>query len=645
MNNKWLTFGGLGIAVILLFAVNIVSSNIFQGVRLDMTKNELFTLSDGTRNILAKLQEPVTLRLFLSRKRATDLPIHPHTVRVRELLNEFERAAGGKLRVQHIDPEPFSEDEDRAVGYGLQGFPLEDGESTFYFGAVATGPTDEEVVIPFFSPNREEFFEYDLAKLIYQVAFPDLKVVGLISTLPISGGAQNGPQGINAPPQPAWTVIEQMRQLFEVRDVDVDADEIPDDIDVLMLVHPKNLPAETLYAIDQFALAGGRILVFVDPNAESDYLSGPAGAVASDLGKLFSAWGVQFEPNKVIGDLRLAQKVSYNQEGRPAHIDYPIWMSPTQEQLNEEDVVTAKLGSLNFASAGRLTPLDERTTEFTPLVKTTPAATELDAGEVRFMRDPAALLRNYRAANQSFTLAARVTGTIKSAFPDGPPKAAAEAADPKAASDATAEDKPAAPKHLKESKEPLNAIIVADTDMLQDRFWVHVQPVLRVPIPIAANGAFVINALDNLVGSSDLINVRNRGQFSRPFTRVNQLRQEAEIKFREKEKKLLARLQDTERKLLELEQGKQKDSSLVLNKAQLQEIERFRDEKIEIRKELRQVRHKLDRDIQRLEATVKFANIGLMPLLIGVGGIFIAVQRNKRRNRRKRAVSETPTRS
>lgn len=636
MNKKFLTGSGLALAIVLFFSVNVLSNVTLKSARLDLTENQLFTLSEGTRNILQSLQEPITLRFYLSKQLATSLPgINSYAIRVQELLEEFEQAAEGKLTLLVIDPEPFSEEEDRAVGYGLQGVPVSSTNTLFYFGLVGTSSVDEEEVIPFFQPDREEFLEYDLAKLVYQLDHPTQKVVGLLSTLPLDGAPPNPfmPGGGGQP----LMVMDQIRQLFDVQTLEPDVTEIPETIDVLMIVHPKHLSEGTLYAIDQFVLRGGRALVFVDPHAEADRgTPNPQNPMAalqepkhSDLKKLFTKWGVTLTPGKVVGDLPLAKKVNFRRQSRMQVVDYPVWIDLPPTHLNHEDIVTGHLPNLTLATPGILTKIEGSTTELIPLVQSDKAAMQIEASKLRFMSDPSSLLRTYKPEDRMFILAARLTGTVETAFPDGPPE-------PPASQDNTGNGDKKAPEpstHLTKSQEPINVIIIADTDMLQDRFWVQVQTFLgqRIGFPTAGNGSFVTNALDNLTGSNDLISIRNRGSFSRPFTLVRAIQQEAEQRFRQKEQQLQERLKTTEQKIQELQRNKPESGSLILSPAQQEEMARFRQELVQTRKELRAVQHALQKDIAGLESLVKFVNIGLMPLLITVGGVGLSLYRMKRR--------------
>ena len=638
MNIRLLTGSGLAVAVVVFFTVNVLSHVAFRSARFDLTEQRLYTLTEGSRNILQGLDEPVTLRVYLSKKLAVELPgIQGYTNRVLELVQEYEQAAAGNLILHVIDPEPFSEEEDRAVGYGLRGVPLDAGNVQFYFGLVGTNAMDDQELIPFFQQSREEFLEYDLTKLVYRLGNPKQKVVGLLSTLPMDGGPQmpfpQAPSG-SAP----WMIMDSIRELMEVKVLDKAVTEIPEAVDVLMVVHPKQLGEPTLYAIDQFVLRGGRAVVFVDPHSEADRVlpnpQNPMGMQAprnSDLGRVFDAWGIELVDGKVVGDLPLAKKVNFQKQSRMMVADYPVWIDLAPRQLNAEDVVTAKLPNLTMASAGILRKKEGSETEWTPLAETDDQAMQIEAARLRMMPDVEGLLRDYRPEGETLTLAARLTGKVKTAFPDGRPEAA-DVDQPGNPGDDKASKHP---PHLAESADPINVIVVADTDMLQDRFWVQVQNFLgqRIGIPTSANNDFVTNALDNLTGSHDLISVRNRGSFSRPFTLVRAIQQEAEMQFRQKEQVLQQRLKETERKIQELQSRKEDQTTVILSTEQEAALDGFRQELVATRKELRNVQHELQKNIESLENVVKFLNIGLMPLAIAVGGVVFSAYTMRRRLR------------
>ena len=642
MNSRMMTATGVVLAVVLLFAVNILASRLLGPARIDLTEHRLFTLSEGTRGILTSLDEPVTLRFYLSQRELERVPgIGGYADRVRALLEEYRRIAGGKLTLRVIDPEPFSEEEDRAVGYGLRGVPLGLDEGIFYFGLAGTNSVDDEEVIPFFTAEREQFLEYDLTKLVHNLSNPEQKIVGLLSSLPVEGQGppmQAAMGGMGAQP---WMVVDQIRQLFELRSLHPTLDEVPDDIDVLMLVHPQTLPREALYAIDQYVLGGGRVVAFVDPYSESqqDAMAGglmqPAASNRSEIDELLSAWGVTLGED-VVADLELALKVRMEQGGRILTFDYPVWMNITPSTFDHEDIVTGNLANLGFGTPGYLEPVEGTTTTFTPLVTTTPRAAQFTPAQVAAVTtDPRDLLDDYVTHDRPYTVIARVSGKVRTAFPDGRPvrELSGDEADEEAADNqAEAGTEPKA-EHLSASTEDAQIIVVADADMLADRFWVVVQEFLgsRIAIPSAANGTLVINALDNLTGSSDLISVRNRGTFTRPFTRVVALRQQAERAFRAKEQELIAQLETTERRLVELEESNQGNEALVLTDTQRDELVRFRQDRVRIGKELREVRRQLHADIERLESWLKFANIALVPILIGLVGLVAGVMQIRRR--------------
>ena len=642
MASRLMTTTGVVLALVLLFAVNILASRILGPARIDLTENRLFTLSEGTRAILANLDEPVTLRFYLSQRELERVPgIGGYADRVRALLNEYKRLSGGKLALHVIDPEPFSEEEDRAVGYGLRGVPLGLDEGNFYFGLAATNSVDDEEVIPFFASEREQFLEYDVTKLVHNLTKPKQKIVGLLSSLPIEGQGppmQAAMGGMGAQP---WMVVEQIRQLFELRSLHPKLEEIPEDVDVLMLVHPQTLPREALYAIDQYVLRGGRVVAFVDPYSETQQpgmaagFMQPVGSRRSEIDELLSAWGVTLGDD-VVADLDLALKVRMEQGGRVLTFDYPVWMNVTPHTFDQDDIVTGNLGNLGFGTPGYLEPAEGATNTFTPLVTTTPRAAQFTTSQVAAVTtDPRDLLDAYTSQDRAYTVVARVSGRVRTAFPDGRPLPAStdeEGNEPAGEDEAGSEAEPKA-EHVSESTEDAQIILVADADMLADRFWVVVEEFLgsRIALPSAANSTLVVNALDNLTGSGDLISVRNRGTFTRPFVRVVALKQQAERAYRAKEQELIAQLEETERRLVELEESNQGNESLIITDAQRDELVQFRQERVRIRKELREVRRQLRADIEALESWLKFANIGLVPILIGLTGLAAGLLQLRRR--------------
>lgn len=630
MNKKVLTGSGLIMAAVLFGVFNMVSNAAFSSARFDLTEHDLYTLSEGTKNVLESLREPITLRFYLSKALATGLPgIKSYATRVQEMLEEYAQVAGDQLYLEVIDPEPFSEEEDRAVAFGLQGIPLDGGSTQFYFGLAGTSSTDELEVISFFQPEREEFLEYDLTKMVHTLANPKKKVLGLLSTLPIDGSGGMPFMAQQGGSQP-WLILSHIEQMFEVKKIEPTTAAIPEEISVLMIVHPKSLSEATLYAIDQYVLRGGHVMIFVDPLAESDSGGGnpmnPMGGGGprnSDMPTLFAAWGLELVKGQVLGDLPLAKKVQVQQQNRLQVVDYPVWIDFRQEHFSDKDIVTAQVPSITVASAGIIRKKGETGTMVEPLIQSDEAAMQIEASRLSVMPDVSGLLNSYRPEGEKFIVAARVTGTVKTAFPEGKPKAAANTSEnPDMASEAETQTK----DHLTESKDSINVIVVADTDILQDRFWVQVQNFFgqRIGIPNSGNGTFVTNALDNLTGSNDLISVRSRAGYSRPFTLLRMLQQEAEQRFRQKEQVLQEQLKATERKIQELQSQKPEGNAMILSVEQQEAMGQFRKELLQVRKELRGVQHELGKNIESVERWVKFINIGLVPLLIGIVGVWIS---------------------
>ena len=629
---------GLGLAVILFFAVNIFSNTAFKSMQLDLTDDKLFTLSEGTKRVLASLDEPVDIRLYFSRALGERSPDNAryHT-RVRELLLQYAEIADGKIRLTFENPEPFSSSEDRAVAFGLEGIPVNEAGDQGFFGLAATNSTDDQVIIPFFATERETFLEYDLTKMVQRLVNPTQKTVGLLSTIPVAGGYV--PEFGTTQ---RWPVVERIMEFFLIMPLPTEVREIPEEVDILMLVHPVGLNPHTMYAIDQYMMRGGKALAFVDPVAEAEAASTrkqgfrPRG---SDFNKILERWGVRMVPGKVAADLDAARRVNVRQGAQIKVADYIAWLSLTEPNFDTGDVVTSDMSLLNVASAGVLEPAKDSAVALTPLVTSGQRAQKIDALKIRNGADVMALFREFKPEEQDLILAARVTGKGTSAFPDGPPPNKA-APGPRAAA---AQQKTG---HLKDGKNPLTAIVVADVDMLHQRFWLEVNESMgqRVMVPNANNGDFVVNALDYLSGSDALIGLRARGKSTRPFTLVQEIRKDAEQRFSDKEAQLQEKLVGAQNRLNELMSREADQSDTILQNNQKRALEESRTEIVGIRTELRDVQHELRKDIERLESWMKFFNIAAVPLLLGVVTlVFTVVGRMRRRARvmATRLVSET----
>ncbi len=608
------------IAAIVLAAIAFVGFNIaidagITTARIDLTENGRFTLSRGTRNIIDNLPEPVTLKFFYSKQTATDYAqTRAYAGRVRDLLREYAARSHGKIVLEEIDPEPYTPAEDEATSNGLTAAPTDSGD-VVYFGLVGSNRIDGKEAIAYFTPDREPYLEYDISSLIYRLGTPKKPKLAILSTLPMDGGAA-AMQGGARP----YVIYQELAQTYDTEMLAPDFKSIPADADVLMILQPGALSDAQNYAIDQFVLKGGRALVFVDPYSElAQANSGGgdpsmAGPSYSSLPRLFQAWGIGFNPNKVVGDLNLAQRVQTSNDPRNPVSVYPVWLHLTPDQFDAKDPVTANLQSLNLASAGSLRPRKDATTHFASLIGSSNKAALLDAEEVRMNPRPDDLLSAINPTGASFIIAARISGPAKTAFPDGPP---ADAGLPE----------------IKSAKN-INVVVMADTDIFDDRFWVRVENLYgkQVAAPFADNGAFVMNAVENLMGSGDLISLRTRATGDRPFTVVRELQARAQAQFQQQEQALQARLTDTQQRLHDLQQG-QDGRGVGLTAEQQQAIERFKRQLADTRADLREVQHNLRKDIDALGTRVAFINIALVPLLVSAFAIGLAWLRRRRRAR------------
>jgi len=620
-NRSFYLVGILVLLPILFVTLTILSSVFLKGNRFDLTENSLYTLSEGTLNILDNMDEPVNLKLYFSENVSRELPQFRSYARwAGEMLEEFAQQSGGKLTLRRIDPVPFSPQEDQAAQYGLQGVPVGTVGDMLYFGLVGTNSLDGLQVMPFLQPEKEKFLEYDLARMVYSLSHPEHKKVGLISSLDMQPGFDPATQSVRE----AWVIYQQFNQLFELQDIPVDTAVLPADLELLVLVHPKDLGENLLYQIDQFVLRGGRVLAFMDPLAELDTGGDPNDPMArmnaggsSSLGPLLQAWGIGFDTDQVIGDRAYALQVN-TAPGQPPSRHLGI-LSVNSEGLNSTDVVSVDLQSVNLSSTGWLVQLEGASTGFEPLVESSGSAAPIEAMRLRFLSDLDDLSRDFEPTGDKYTLAARITGRVKTAFeqpPEGFPLMG----------------------HTKESVEAgINVVLFADTDVLTDRLWVQKQNFLGQTIvnSFADNGTLVANIADQLLGSSDLIGIRARASSTRPFDRVDALRLSAEAQFRDTEERLQAELEETEMTLTEMQSIRQDGELTVLTPEQQSEVQRFIDRKLQIRGELRQVQHDLSRDIEKLGMRLKFINIVLVPVLIIILALVFGHMRRKRRERGK----------
>ena len=630
MSRKLYGWIGLAVLLVLLVAINTASLQALKGARADLTQDKLYSLSEGTRNILSRIDEPVTLQFYYSRGVARGVPvIEGYAQVVQELLEQYAAISGGKVRLEVVEPEPFSPEEDEAVRAGLRGVPVNAAGDNLFFGLVGRNSIDEVEVIPFFTTQREKYLEYDLTQMVHRLANPQQSVVGVVSSLPVLGDQMgfNVLRDQREIEQP-WVVMSSLQRLHEVRQVDPAAGPIDDEISLLLLIHPKDLSDQALHAIDQFALSGKPILAFVDPFAEQDLPAfNPQNPMdrlranrSSSLGPLLDAWGVEYDLSQVAGDRELAVNVQYQSQRGVQNADYVAWLAFTPDDIESDDFVLAELDRLNLLTPGAFSAKEGATTTFTPLLQTTEKSKLIPSTDFNFGLEPTQLLKDFKDSGERMTLAARIMGPAKSAFPDGAPGAAEEGAEP-------------AP-HVAEGE--INVILVGDSDFLTDRLWVQVQQFAgqRLIMPFASNGDFLSNAVDNLLGSTDMAKVRSRGTFARPFDVVDELEQQAQDRYREREEALQAELEATQTRINELQRDRKGASAFTLSPEQQAELDNLREKITETRKELRGVQRQLRGEVEGLGKRLALINMFAMPALLiaaAVGSWGLRLSRRRRR--------------
>ena len=627
-NGNRLAIAGLTLLLILFLSVNVLSSGWLTSARLDLTKDKLYTLSESTIKLLKDVKEPVTFRLYLSGGLAQAVPhLGIYANRVRDLLLEYQSVSNGKVKLEVLDPAPFSSIEDRAVAAGLRGIPAVSGGDNMYFGLVGSNTTDDIETIPFIQIDREAFLEYDLSKMLYALVTSKPTVVGIVSTLPTDGTMKVTATGRQEPVAP-YVVRNQIGELFETRFLGKEIDEVPSDVNVLMVVHPKNQSARTIFAIDQYLLAGGKAIIFVDPFAEVEGMQGQMlGSTigGSSLDRIFKVWGLEYDINTVVGDRLSARKVLPEAGNRP--IEYLPWLELRGPSLDRSSPITSGIDVVALASAGHLSVKDNSSLKITPLLISSPGAGLIDSKKVQGFRNPKKLLREFKADKKQFILAGRITGSVQTAFPDGVP------APGKDQDGKLVEVNPWQSPILTQSESPLDIIVVADADILADRFWVIMRDFAgqRVPVPTANNGDFVLNSIDALAGSSSLMELRGRGSASRPFKVLQDIQKTASRKFEDKERGLRQTITKTEKKLQQLRRRNPESSAKVVSERDRREMEKMQREILGFRSELRKVRRSLTQDYQRLEMQLWFLNIALVPILLIIFSIALSVIRIIRR--------------
>lgn len=598
------------LVAILGFAIIIVFSNtFFKSARLDLTEQQLFTLSEGSKAIVEAVKEPIHVYFYFSEESSRELTqLRTYAARVEALLEEYASHSKGNIVVTRIDPEPFSEAEDDADAYGLQKVPVGGAGDGLYFGIVANNALDGTEVISFLQPDKEAFLEYDISQMLFRLSQAVKPKIGLFSALPVKD--QVNPQTFQM--QPGWQSIKEIEQLFEVVDVDAEATTIDADINLLLLIHPKTVSESLQNAIRAYLARGGALIGFIDPLAELDQQGGnpmtpslPVGQ-ASDLNWLTADWGVRLSESQVLGDAELALSVA-GTDGAPQRHLAILGLGPNQ--ISDDEVMTAGLESINVSSAGLFEMIDPKV-DISRVLSSSIYGAGLPKEQLQFLRNPRDLEASYTPGTKPLEVAIALRGVLPRSM----------VAPKRDKSSGEGEVPSLEPSEALDQAEQvaINVLLISDTDLLSDRLWVQVQNFFgqQVATAWADNGSFLVNAVDYMVGSADLIQIRSRGRYTRPFEVVQNLKRDAEAKYLDSANQLQLELTETEQRLAELESQQVAEGLLTLSPEQAAALESFQQEKLRIRKELRDVRHGLDKDIEGLGANLKLINIGLLPLLL-----------------------------
>lgn len=641
MNKKILSLVAIVFLVALFFGVNIIAQGLFRSARLDLTADKLFTLSEGARAIARSVDEKIKIRFYFSSKAAVDRPAFLSMAkRVQEILGEFASASGGKVEVTVINPEPYSEEEEQAVQDGLEPMPLTTKGDVMFFGLAGTNSVNGKQTIPQFDPRSERLLEYDLAKLLYALKNTEKKKVGVLSTLGLQTYAIN-PQTQQPIPKQKWQVFLQLAEAFDVQEIQPSVTAIPDGLDVLVVVHPKNLPEPALYAIDQFVMRGGRLMAFVDPQCQTDdtinardQMQAMMADRSSSLSRLFDAWGVEVAKDMIVLDNKYSPRQQVPAEGgRVTEAATLPFLMLKDAAISRDDDVGRALSGINMYFAGmirRKADFKGEGLSITPLLESSDDSMVIEKSKIQFVQDMGKLMEMFASQNTKYTLAARLSGKIMSAFPDGPPKGPEGSPAPDAS------------KHLKESKGAANITLAADVDMLNDRAWGQEINLGRQKqfLAAASNGLFFVGGIENLTGSSELLSIRPRAAGTRPFTVVEDIRAKASKNVASAQKAAEERVSQFEQRLNdELRKKQPKADGTIEVPPDLEEkIKGLQTELYQAKRDVRQMYRDRDKDIDRLGWQLRAVNVALVPACVAVVAVGLGAYRANRRSSIRRSV-------
>jgi ABC-type uncharacterized transport system involved in gliding motility auxiliary subunit len=586
-------------SIIIFFSINVITNNILSSSRVDFTENKLYSLSDGTNSLLKNLEEPIHIRLFVSSNLVKDVPqLSTYANRVETILKTYSNLSNGKITLEIIDPKPFSDAEDRAVGMGINSFNATEMSDSLYFGLAATNSTTGQKNIPIFSPERETFLEYDLTSLISDLSQIKKPVISILDNLGLSADSRIG--------KPEQQILKQMKEMFQVEKVDENNNELNKNTKVLMIIHPKFLSDETLYMIDQWILNGGATLIFLDPYAETEISRQPGMPPMnprSNLKKLLDTWGIKFDNKKAVLDSEFGFRISRNINGRDIQVTNYPWLNIRGQGLNKNESSLSNLSTIVMTTAGSF-ELANDDSVLEPIIISSQKSGLGDAQKAGDPKgDPRDLLPNIKSDNKNLTVAGWVKSNLGTSF-----------------SDKTNKDD----NQLSKSSKKSNILLVADADMLMDRNW------LTQRGAFANNGDFVLNVLEKMVGGNALSDLRGKSTSWRPFEKIIALEKIAEEKFLIEEQMLAKKLKGMEDQIRNLTQNNDEDSD-VLSPETIKAIDGFKTEMMSTRSQLRSVKFDLRRDVEMLKKWVISVNVAILPIIFAGLALIISLRR-KRKN-------------
>ncbi len=618
--------------LVIIVAVNVIAASLY--FRWDITEEKLYTLSDGTGEIVKKIATPITIKYYF-RQNLEGLPItyKNYGKKISELLQEYQALNDDMITVETYDPKPDSDEEEWAKKYGLSGIDLGTGERAFM--GIVVIQEDKEASLPFMDPRREQFLEYDITQLILQISQEKDKVIGLMSSLPVMGMTPNQFQQMQGQrPEPKWAFIEELEKSFEIREIKTDVMDIDPEVDILLVIHPKNLGDNTLYAIDQFVLRGGELVAMVDPSARMDQAAAMAARMGqmamanSDLKKLFDHWGIQYDSGKIVGDHQHATRV--NAGGSVGVVSYSLWHTLTQGSFNDELVATRELENMLLIEPGGFFLKKDSPLTLNSLINSSLNSGLVASYMTRF-GNPTAINKNVEVDDKKYNYAGILTGELTSAFgkrPDPPEKKEGE--EQKTAEESTIKPLP----HVGKSEGNAKILLITDADFISDTFSVDKFNLLGQTFiqPKNDNLNFMVNMVEFLGGAEAMMKIRSRGKFTRPFTRFEDLLKQAQSQYQEAEEHLSANLKEVQDKLsqLNVEKGTNK---VVLTKEQIEKIRQFREEEKKTKSELRKIRKLLRQDIEFEKTSLTLLNLLVIPILLTIIGLILYYRRVRKRSK------------